>query len=615
MCSRVPFWLLMLCVIFCLAGNAFALRDSTTDLWDVSHGVVIDGDSGILSLTDVTRMFGTGCDTLFADGQAPGTLHYVEWHTPHPIFLRSFNLHAAHDGADRNIYYRGFSKFTLYYGDGQGHWTQLYEYETDPDKDSLYGGGATYTDRQNLELHVDVTPTLAKYFRAEFVQSGGPPIGAANASGPRIIELDGYDTFTYAPNPAADPSAPELTVTTNGLNVTLSWSAVADASGYILWFVFPNDQFQLDFSTLGFIDMGNTRSITGALSSGMAFYTAIQSYHASGSGGISNIELVSIFGGDLTFPDTGNNLLEINDPGGIGTVLFQGTSTPSGPGLPATGLSVNDGDTQFTVSWDTEGRPTELNMEEMQIRYRYNNDGSFNYVVFENGQGIYLGKGIQSNEDWPCDDREGYERHIAQTDPVIQKLVQEIAKLRTTLYCVFVFSNPDFPMGPKLTGAEEFRFQLALYQIRKTFDITLKSLEDYLAKEMDRFDNRCQGCPSDRPIDCGGGGCCPAVWPKCCPATKWCCPSNTTCCPNGPGCYLPGEICCWDGTTCPADYPICGDDGYCYTSQNGAKSLSRKTPAGMTGGRCPAHQSGGTSLIRSYQKSKTSETALPSTTH
>ncbi|MBW1719215.1 MAG: hypothetical protein JRJ43_06585 [Deltaproteobacteria bacterium] len=460
---------------------------------------------------------------------------------------------------------------------------------------------------------MDVTPTLAKYFRAEFVQSGGPPIGPANASGPRIIELDGYDTFTYAPNPAADPSAPELTVTTNGLNVTLSWSAVGDASGYILWFVFPNDQFQPDFNTLGSVDMGNTRSITSALPSGMAFYTAIQSYHASGSGGISNIELVSIFGGDLTFPDTGNNLMEINDPGGIGTVLFQGTSTPSGPGLPATGLSVNDGDTQFTVLWDTEGRPTELNMEEMQIRYIYNSDGSFNYVVFVDGQGIYLGteikmgrrstsdkQEIQSNEDWPCDDREGYERHIAQTDPVIQKLVQEIAKLRTTLYCVFVICNPDFPIGPnQLSEAGEFRYQLALYQLKKTFDITLKSLENQLAKEMAKFDHRCQGCPSDYPIDCGNGDCCKAVFPKCCPATEWCCPSNTTCCPNGPGCYLPGEICCWDGGTCPADYPICGDDGYCYTSQNDAKSLSRKTPAGMTGGRCPAHQSGGASRMRS----------------
>jgi len=328
----------------------------------------------------------------------------------------------------------------------------------------------------------------------------------------------------------------------------------------------------------------------------MAFYATVQSYNASGSGWISNIELVTLFGGNITFPDTGNNLLEINDPGGIGTILFQGTSTPSGPGLPATGLSVNDGDTQFTVSWDTDGRPTELNMEEMQIRYRYNNDGSFNYVVFENGQGIYLGKGIQSNEDWPCDDREGYERHIAQTDPVIQKLGQELNKVKTTFAILVYMAVENLP---EANEDMKFRFQLASYQLRKTFDITLKSLEDYLAKEMAKFDNRCQGCPSDYPIACDDGMCCPAVWPICCPGTGWCCPSNYTCCENGPGCYLPGEICCGDGITCPADYPICGYDGYCYASQNGAKSLSRKTPAGMTGGRCPAHQSGGTSLMRS----------------
>jgi len=62
--------------------------------------------------------------------------------------------------------------------------------DTDPDADHLYGGGPNYTPAQYLEYCTVVPSTTAQYWRAEFVQYGDV---MGNASGPRVIELDGYD--------------------------------------------------------------------------------------------------------------------------------------------------------------------------------------------------------------------------------------------------------------------------------------------------------------------------------------------------------------------------------------------------------------------------------------
>ena len=202
-------------VLFGFAGTSFAIPMSTDDLWDVSKGSTVTATSGILTPSSYWGSFPEGMfggyntsyiepsNTIFADYQAAGTTHWIEWQSLNAMTLRSFNLVASHDGAG-NINKRGFTEFRLFARSNPGDsWTSVYTYATDPDNDSNYGGGTTYTNTWALELGVDLSSAItAQYFRAEFDQAGSP----SNASGPRILELDGYDTFLDGTTPVPEPA-------------------------------------------------------------------------------------------------------------------------------------------------------------------------------------------------------------------------------------------------------------------------------------------------------------------------------------------------------------------------------------------------------------------------
>jgi hypothetical protein len=217
----------LLIVIFS-AATANAGLISYTDKWDVSQGVVVSGSSGALTggwSSDPRNMFGgfygSGPpdvinNTIFKDYQPKGYVHWVEWQTPAPITLQAFNLVAIHDSGGfeaRNINYRGFSTFRLFAGGAL-----VYTYQADPDKDLNYGGGVNYTGLNWLELYATITPTVARSFRAEFVQYGSGSSYYGDSQGPRIYELDGYgSTSTSVP----EPGTAALLLVSSGLAVLL----------------------------------------------------------------------------------------------------------------------------------------------------------------------------------------------------------------------------------------------------------------------------------------------------------------------------------------------------------------------------------------------------------
>lgn len=229
-----------------------ALVASTTDLWDVSRGTTVTANSAVIGapfysfpfVSDIRNMFGNAQagviepgNTLFQDFQPAGTVDFVEWQTASAITLRNFHLFAAHDGAPRNINQRGFSRFTLY---AQNPSTLAFEKIFELFPSTQYGNTPApangYTEGtpggNALILSVNVTPTVAQKFRAEFVQQGAP----STESGPRILELDGFDTFDLGatfPNatPVANPGGP-YTVPEGG-NVVLSGAGSSDPDGVI----------------------------------------------------------------------------------------------------------------------------------------------------------------------------------------------------------------------------------------------------------------------------------------------------------------------------------------------------------------------------------------------
>lgn len=89
----------------------------------------------------------------------------------------------------------------------------------------------------------------------------------------------------------AEITAPNLTYSIDGLNATVSWSVIPEASGYKLNYApypFAGE------STIGTIDVGSQVSFSAQLWDGAAYYVAVQSYSETEISFYSNIGLLFI---------------------------------------------------------------------------------------------------------------------------------------------------------------------------------------------------------------------------------------------------------------------------------------------------------------------------------
>ena len=91
--------------------------------------------------------------------------------------------------------------------------------------------------------------------------------------------------YSYALN------APNLTVSTSGLKVTLSWTPINEATGYILYYA-PYPYTGSD--SIGKIDMGNKTSLSVTLWDGASYYVAVTARNNEGESTYSNIGSFSL---------------------------------------------------------------------------------------------------------------------------------------------------------------------------------------------------------------------------------------------------------------------------------------------------------------------------------
>ena len=173
---------------------ADAAVESYTDLWDISQGYTTGVQaSSVLKgwASDPRDMFGTSYsylepgDFIFGGngangyGWLRGTIHEVYWQTNTPLAISSFNLFAS-----GSLTQRSFDHFNLSYFDtNTNSWASLYDSDVTLPYDGLVISAAT-----------SVT-VPADSFRAQFRQYSVEDW----ASGPRVLELDGYGTVTPEP--------------------------------------------------------------------------------------------------------------------------------------------------------------------------------------------------------------------------------------------------------------------------------------------------------------------------------------------------------------------------------------------------------------------------------
>ena len=133
---------------------------------------------------------GDGGHTIFSDSKPAGFTHYIQWHTPSSVTVRSFNLFAFGDGAIFGNE-REFSSFTLKAKSSPSSPTyDLILYST------ILTHPYTFIDAANYALiSANITAVTSQDFMAEFTQFDG----GRGFDGPRIVELDAFATQVPEP--------------------------------------------------------------------------------------------------------------------------------------------------------------------------------------------------------------------------------------------------------------------------------------------------------------------------------------------------------------------------------------------------------------------------------
>lgn len=90
---------------------------------------------------------------------------------------------------------------------------------------------------------------------------------------------------------SAIPASPTISYTTNGLDLTVSWTSVPDATGYLLSYApFP----YTGEDSIGSLDMMEATEFPITLWEGASYYIAVQAYDDQGMSPYSNIDLFEI---------------------------------------------------------------------------------------------------------------------------------------------------------------------------------------------------------------------------------------------------------------------------------------------------------------------------------
>jgi hypothetical protein len=217
-------------------ASAAPAAPSANDLWDVSGGITITATSGIRGGFAAEDMFGATAsfmepsDTIFADGDGDGFVHFIEWQTPSPVTVGSVALFAVGDGPTYNNE-REFDRFVLKVrSPGSAAFDQvIYEYSA--------SHPYVFVDPASYALVLAPIPAVtAQAFRAEFVQRNA----GRGYDGPRILELDAFPPDVITSNCVASPpglvswwQAEGTAVDTLGANHGTASSGVGFAPGMV----------------------------------------------------------------------------------------------------------------------------------------------------------------------------------------------------------------------------------------------------------------------------------------------------------------------------------------------------------------------------------------------
>ncbi|MCU7837536.1 MAG: hypothetical protein KZQ83_20125 [gamma proteobacterium symbiont of Taylorina sp.] len=171
-----------------------------------------------------------------------------------------------------------------------------------------------------------------------------------------------------------------LIVTVDGKDVSLDWSAMPDAQSSTLYVALADYKGDIDVKTIGSVNMGKKVSLyVPDLPSGLIIYCAVVN-HTSKGDVISNIEKFMPFGGTVSFPESGNVIMTVNDMGGVGNFSFIGTRNSDGSIASITQIFGDNGSGTYTLNIRND-KPVSYIKGEVTVNFIYDNDGSVSFTT------------------------------------------------------------------------------------------------------------------------------------------------------------------------------------------------------------------------------------------
>ncbi len=174
----------------------------------------------------------------------------------------------------------------------------------------------------------------------------------------------------------ADSSAEsQFAATVSGTNVDFDWSALVAANAYTMAVALSDINGDVDMSSLALLDMGTQKTFsTSALPSGMIFYATILAETAQGQV-VSNTVKFMPFAGTVTFPATGLVLIQLDDPGGIGTITVSGIVNAAQETMTISQISGDAGFGPFVLTV-VDDKPETYTAGDLTMHFTYAADGT-----------------------------------------------------------------------------------------------------------------------------------------------------------------------------------------------------------------------------------------------